>query len=513
MLWVIGSLALSVWSLEANWRGNLIVAGFSLATGIASLLWLLLAMANVVIRFELECDSLTYTRLGRRTRKVILSEVVSVDLPAKVKQRWGFWDGATVGFRDGRTMFLSYRDLEHASALAELLGQMQNADDDSLSGRLISQAIAGTLVAQALITFLLFALVVIAVLILGVAFHPKPGIAEPRLFLGLGGTLLLLGACGLYFGVFRYWIGCVRWYSLNGRDLQYQTVFSSHVVKRLTDELDLVVARRPTSAQAEIGSWRMIRFRDGERIKLQLGILQNASELYSRLKKISVARKLGRIRQTPPAIGGDHPYWANIRPYVEQDEQVWWIGRPVYAKLWSEMTAELILGLIPGSLGLFALILGTDLVWRGDLSALLLVLLGTLFIGVGGWGLATPWRYRRMLQDTVYAVTSRRALIVNGLAWGSQMAVVKTSASPQSFLGNEAMNYEVNGRGRDVVLGGEWRAGRKGRHHWYHHGFLATADLASAIAALEYLVSTHVNEPHGSHCSEEPALTTTDRDA
>jgi hypothetical protein len=44
------------------------------------------------------------------------------------------------------------------------------------------------------------------------------------------------------------------------------------------------------------------------------------------------------------------------------------------------------------------------------------------------------------------------------------------------------------GRGRDIILGGEWR--REGRRPaWGHHGFLALDDSQAAKAAIKCLFS------------------------
>ena len=192
-------------------------------------------------------------------------------------------------------------------------------------------------------------------------------------------------------------------------------------------------------------------------------------------------------------VGSDHVMWQKIQRHIEDAEQVWWIGRPVYQKLWSEMAAEVILGLIPGTLGLgIVVFVATANPGGGFPAALFTSLLGALFASLGFWLMAAPWRYRRMLQDTVYAVTSRRALILGGFTWGAQLAVSKASENVQSFPPAKVVDYEMAGRGRDIILGGERRIEGR-RPAWGHHGFLAVDDIQAAEAAVKCLLSQAEN--------------------
>ena len=93
-----------------------------------------------------------------------------------------------------------------------------------------------------------------------------------------------------------------------------------------------------------------------------------------------------------------------------------------------------------------------------------------------------------MLQDTVYVVTSRRALILGGFTWGPQVSVSKASEIVQSFPPAKVLDYEMAGRGRDIVLGGEWQRDRR-RSVWGHCGFLAVDDSQAAEAAIKCLLS------------------------
>lgn len=117
------------------------------------------------------------------------------------------------------------------------------------------------------------------------------------------------------------------------------------------------------------------------------------------------------------------------------------------------MAAEVVFGLIPGTLGLVVVVfVATDRPARDFSAVVMLVAVGVLFASVGFWCLAAPWRYRRMLQESVYAVTSRRALILGGFSWGPNVAVSKASENVQSFPPAKVLDYEIAGRDQVFVV-------------------------------------------------------------
>ncbi|MEZ6073665.1 MAG: hypothetical protein R3C10_26145 [Pirellulales bacterium] len=176
-----------------------------------------------------------------------------------------------------------------------------------------------------------------------------------------------------------------------------------------------------------------------------------------------------------------------MTPFLEPGEDVYWAGRPVYGKLWNEMSGEVVLGLIPFAFGVGFFTLALPLV-RND-SLWILIAFSMFFGGIGTTMIAAPWRYRRMLGSTVYAVTSRRVLIVNGLQWGSRSAVQPRGIECEAFDHDQARLYQVTGRRRDILLGGVWKRGRRHRKYWVNAGFLATDDPMGAETAIRYLLA------------------------
>ncbi len=178
------------------------------------------------------------------------------------------------------------------------------------------------------------------------------------------------------------------------------------------------------------------------------------------------------------------------------DETLYWIGAPVYHKLWNEMTAGVILGAVlcvPGFGGLAAF-LGAA-IRNGQPGAYFAAAIAAGFAVIALGFLATPWWCHRCLRGTVYAVTSRRALVLQGLTWGERSLPHRCTEVVESFAIDQLRNYQIVGRGRDVSLGGEWRRGsgrRRKQYQWTHRGFLAPEDPVAAENAILLLLSEAV---------------------
>lgn len=487
---LVAAVAATVSSLHNHPR-DFIVPGFTLLTGSAALAWFALSWANVVASFEFDGQRLTYALVGRRRRTVPRSDVLAVNAPQPSNRRRFHRRGAQLQLGDGRSLFLSFDHLESAELLADALRAASGpAPKDDVQGNLDRVAVAALLVGHSLIACLLLAVAAFAAMILGAALRNPRDVPNPLVFHALGGLLLALCAAGFYFGVLRHWIGCVRWFRLSQGVFSYRTVLSRTVRQRLWDDLELVAAPRPGASRAMGKSYRTLRFRDGEQIQLHFAELTNAAALIDRLTSEGLRRWRNRDRPALATIPANDPRCAALQPYLEKGELVSWVGRPVYARLWSEMSAEVIFGLLPGAAGVGALIMAPLAVKQGDVwGSLFSLVVGLGFLGIGLRCMAAPWRYWRMLPDVVYAVTTRRAIIVNALAWGRQAAVQRADPALQSYWPYEVRDYEIMGRGRDVALGGQWRRGRKGSSHWVHFGFLAPDDPRGAEAALQGLAA------------------------
>ena len=338
IVFLAASIAAAIWSLAGNFRGSFIAAGFALLVATSSLLSLAIHMLGIVTSFSLRNGTLEYTRLGRGTRRVALAEIASVLHSNSELGEAGIW------LRDGTTLSLPLLHLSGGRELVSELRRHVSTDSLHIEGFLGRRQTASALIYHWCVSCILAAVAVPALFSLTIGMVPRNQIANPFVFLALGVVSLTLCGALFYYAVLSYWLGCVRSFRWNGLCLEYRTVFSGIPRQRQADEVEQVSAKRPHSRQEEAGSWRLIRFRDGTSIKLQLGILHNAEALFLVLKAETLKHPQNSVGL--PKVDHSHPLWSAVEPYLEDGEAVIWLGKPVYGKLWSEIAAVVVLSLI-----------------------------------------------------------------------------------------------------------------------------------------------------------------------
>lgn len=471
----------AAWSLWVGFQTWYIASGFILLTGTARLCYVLVESASVVTWFRLSADELSFSRIGRRRRTTTPAEVLWVSR-VDAASKW-----ATLWLRDGTSLHFHLAHLPNARTLAATFAVAATLPEST--GRLNGNAVAGTLIRQGLYTCLLAALAAVGWLALAVGFHPGR-FPNQWMFVVLAGILFLLVVAGLYYLVIRYWIGCIRWFELDGECLRFRTVLSRAIRVRRMDEVAAVIVHRPDSRQAEAGIWVAVKFRDGGRFKIHPGILQNAAALRGALHHEVLRRVLPTTSIEPATITAAHPLWPLIEPHLAKEETVYWLAGPQYSKLWNETTASVIFGFLlclPGALGTWVVV--RYALPRGEWGSLVIVIVTGLFTAIGVACMAAPWRFRRMLRGVAYAVTSERALVIGPLAWGPRVEMSRRNLPVQSFTLDQVRDYQVVRRGRDIAIGGEWKLGRKGARYWVHHGFLAPDDPLGAELAVQRLLA------------------------
>lgn len=479
----MASIVVPLFSLWSGAGKNLIVDAFSLLVGTSSLLHMTIWLTVLMSQFHLVGDTLTFSRPCRRTRTVVLTDVAGVYDESDASA------GANVWLRDGTTLAIRYEELSNSRELVTILRE-RCTRDVILEGGLNRSRIAQMLVHQWLAACFLTAVALAGCACM--AFYLRPGglIAAPFVFLSLGLVLLSLSAVGFYAAIFRFWLRSVRLFQWDGVRLRFRTMFSAER-ETYVDELETVSTRRPNSSRGEAGAWRVIDFRNGERLKLLTGCLLNSDKLFLELKRLVEERSAGASAEPISPVTKEHPLWESIAPYLTTGESAVWVGKPVWRKLWSEMSAEIVFGLIPGAFGMGMLAIVYHVgVKQGNFDLWPFFIGGLIFGGIGGWMCAAPWRFRNMLRNTVYAVTTHRVLIINGVEWGSQWAVQTNSVEVQTFGIDQVRLFEIAGRRRDILLGGQWKRGRKGSQIWVNSGFFAASDPEAAELAIRQLIKS-----------------------
>jgi hypothetical protein len=197
--------------------------------------------------------------------------------------------------------------------------------------------------------------------------------------------------------------------------------------------------------------------------------------------------------------------WTNELPELEADELLLWAGQPDPKQFRFEASVRAAIGLIPLGFGLAFFIL---IVSHAPLRAELIPagLVAAMFCAIGIKCMVTSWHLKRRLREAIYALTDRRALVLNGVGWPATVLVLNSVGWPVTVplretsyaFGLDALHNRVRkrryGRRIDLVFGEEvyQRKGRK-RPCAVEIGFLGLTDPGPVIDLLEqYFPRCHV---------------------
>ncbi|WP_146115645.1 MULTISPECIES: hypothetical protein [Pirellulaceae] len=482
VLWLGVSIGLAAWSLFFEFRSQWIVAGFSLIVSTGSFLYLLISLSIAITWFRLEGDSLWFTQLGRFPRGVPLDHITSIHRTQPPRE------GLVVYLRGGYSLCFLSRSLENVDELGDVLAARLARSPKRLEGCLDRASAAQAVVTQMVLACLLIPLGLAGWFIMAVAFHPAK-IGNPFVFLTLGVLLMGLVLTGFYFLVMHTWLGCVRWYSTTGQGFAYRTVFSRTEVHRLWSDIVSYTAHRPSTRRGRESTFGIVRFQDRSLIKLHLGMLQNVAPLVDEIKQRLIEQHRHEIPLTLRALDEEHPLWNRVAPHRQPGEIILWIGTADYQKIRSEAHAETAFGILVATFGIGTVAVLIYLgVLFGDVS-FFIVACGFLVFGlIGAWSARAPWVIQRLLSQSVYAVTDRRLIVLDGLQWSEGHPDRTVRECVVTYTPEAVRRYEVVGD-RHISLGGYWQRGRKRSQYWVHQGIFAPADLQEAERALRTLLS------------------------
>jgi hypothetical protein len=168
---------------------------------------------------------------------------------------------------------------------------------------------------------------------------------------------------------------------------------------------------------------------------------------------------------------------------LAKGDRIAWIGQPIPSLLASTAIPNVLIGIPFTAFALFWIAGASGFRWPGFARpSALLVLWGIPFVLVGLWMLTSPyWMYRKALR-TVYAITDRRALIIEAGFWGR---VQVRSFEPWS-LAILARTQRADGSG-NLVFQREYRHQR--RHaHYVDIGFLAVPNVKEVEDRIRELI-------------------------
>jgi hypothetical protein len=163
---------------------------------------------------------------------------------------------------------------------------------------------------------------------------------------------------------------------------------------------------------------------------------------------------------------------------LERDEHLLWVGQPDPGRLSLELTRACLiqLGIAVLAFGAFTFVVSTFSRFVNPLVPV------ALFVGIiaGCVMVAAPWRYRQRIEQTIYAITDRRALVYRGFGWSSwwfeaipELHELLWTFDASQILGRRRIERYA---GRvDLVFDGErhrYQTGRGEIGDWVQVGFL-----------------------------------------
>jgi hypothetical protein len=176
-----------------------------------------------------------------------------------------------------------------------------------------------------------------------------------------------------------------------------------------------------------------------------------------------------------------------LKPHLYPGESLVWIGRPSPKRFRGAIAAEVVLGLSLTLLGTVFAAYGFA-ARRERTTGGWLGMAGGLLVATGGIrGLSAPIRYRRALADAVYAVTTERAVMVNGFGCAHGARLCRLDDTDRSFhsatvRGRAIKRCRRDGSG-DIVFDSQWRGG--GRHRYrVEIGFFGVPEVGRVDAYL-----------------------------
>jgi hypothetical protein len=182
-----------------------------------------------------------------------------------------------------------------------------------------------------------------------------------------------------------------------------------------------------------------------------------------------------------------------VKHLLQPGEEIVWVGQPDARQFYEDSAAMALFAPIPLAFGIGPLVafLATG-VPLADTVCFLPFMLG--FTAIGLRCLVGPWLTSREVGASVYAVTTRRALILNAFGWSRRSVGLPDTREKTYEFGAEALRGRSRKRrGRRllprtdlVFLVEEFRAAR-GKRWDVEVGFLGLANPVEAEAALDRL--------------------------
>ena len=160
---------------------------------------------------------------------------------------------------------------------------------------------------------------------------------------------------------------------------------------------------------------------------------------------------------------------ARLEDELQDGETILWRGSPEYRLFRSETWAAFLFGcilLLPGTAAFGLTVLSA--VQEGPEPALAIPLFaGVVFLAIAGSMLTCPWRVRRALAASEFAITNRRVILVHPPGWCRTWSFPTLAHSVYEYNAEQVSHRQLKKRSRsrtDIVLESEKHTGKRTTH-------------------------------------------------
>lgn len=453
--------------------------------GLGGLVYFCVSLFTLVTYFRYDGERLTVRRFGRRQRHITPLDITLVrsDNLGSVSSLW---------LRDGSTFQFCFKSLPKAHSVIESL-KRQMRNESLLEGHINVLALAKVAAPNVVPS-------TIGVLVLTI--FALMGVLAQRQAIGNGGPLgwilvatMFFPLAFVYIAIQNRWGQVVVYYNWDGKTIRLRKVGSRRVREYSISDIESIFSTHENAPTIESGIVFWITMKDRVRFKILTAFIPNGREVVE-----SIQQHFNRAATVPVYSFRAQTIeqvddMKRLKPYLQEDEDVLWVGRPKPRAALDRVLAEILFGLILivmgsifAALGLLAFMRGGDGIW-------IAAVVGLCFVGVGLYNWTAPWRYQHLFSKTLYAVTDRRALILNGVIWDNRGGVTPNEAACDVIDGDDLVRFEVSRRDNGIRLGSFYIPDRK-KLLWCYRGFWAPKDQVGAIQALKWGISLR-DKKHG----------------
>lgn len=443
--------------------------------GLGGLVYFCVSLFTLVTYFRFDGEKLTVIRFGRRQRQITPLDITLVhsDQQGSVSSLW---------LKDGSTFQFCFKSLPKARIIIESL-RRQMQDEKRLEGHINVLALAKVAAPTIVPT-------VCGVLVL-TSFAAMSLFAQRQALWKMGqlawslAALLFLPLFLVYLAVQNCWGPVVAYYSWDGSTIRFRKLGSRRVREYSINDIESISSTHENAPTIESGIAFWISMKDKVRYKLLTAFIPNGREVVDSLQQHFNRADTVPVYSFRAITIEQVDDVRRLKPFLLEDEDVLWVGRPKPRAVLGRVLAEILFGLILVVMGSVSAAMGLLTFMRGGGSIWIAAAVGFCFVGVGLYYWTAPWRYYHLLSKPLYAVTNRRALILNGVLWDNRGGLTRNEAACDVIEGDELACFEVSPRDNGIRLGSFYIPERK-RLLWVYRGFFAPEDQAGAIQALKW---------------------------